>query len=134
GPPPLSPAGWGRGTSYQYDLAGNVTRTSMSGQPSNVPWAMPATGQVVDYHYDPAGNKDRETVVGAGTSLDTTCGPDQRGLATPRVDPRGMVPGADAEAYTSRFDYDERGQRVAPTRPAVLAATGGGCAAPPHRR
>ena len=121
----VDPGGLSRRTSFQYDLAGNVTRASWSGTASNVPWPMLTTGQIVDYQYDLAGNLTRQTVVGSATSLVTTYGYDQRRLRTSVTDPRGNVAGADPAAYTSTVRHDELERPVASTGPAVATERGG---------
>jgi RHS repeat-associated protein len=122
----LNPTGLARRTDYVYDLAGNVTRTSFSGKPSNVPWAMSTTGQVIEYGYDVAGNLIRQTAVGATQSLTTRYQFNQRGQLIGSTDPRGNVTGADPQAYTSTFRYDELGQQVSASLPAVAVEQNGG--------
>ncbi|HEY0697352.1 MAG TPA: hypothetical protein VGD43_06025, partial [Micromonospora sp.] len=122
----LDPTGLARRTDHVYDLAGTITRTSFSGKASNVPWAMPTTGQVVDYAYDITGNRIRQTEVGATQSRTTTYQYDQRGLMVGSTDPRGNVTGADPAAYTTTFRYDELGQEVSTRLPAVAAEQNGG--------
>ncbi|MFY1672501.1 LamG-like jellyroll fold domain-containing protein [Plantactinospora sp. WMMB334] len=122
----LDPTGVSRRTSYVYDAAGNVTRTTWSGQAANVPWAMPTSGQTVEYRYDAAGNRDRETVVGNGTNLVTSYRHDQRGLVTAVTDPRGNVSGANPADHTSTVRHDELERQVSSTGPAVAAESDGG--------
>jgi RHS repeat-associated protein len=118
----VDPGGLDRRTAYRYDAAGNVTRVTVSGQPSNVPWAVPTAASTVDYTYDLAGRKTAETVNAAGsTSQVTRFGYDQRGLLVSQTDPRGTVAGANPAAYTTVFGHDERGQLVSTVNPPVLA-------------
>jgi RHS repeat-associated protein len=119
------PAGLARTTNYTYDQAGNVLRVSRTGTPSNVPWPVPATAEVVDYVYDDAGNATRETISTGTESLVTTSTYDQRGLQLSTTDPRGNVAGADPAAYTTNFAYDEAEQLIRDTGAPVATETGG---------
>lgn len=120
------PGGLARTTNYTYDQGGNVLRVSRTGKPSNVPWPVTATPEVVDYGYDDAGNAVRETVSTGTESLVTTSAYDQRGLQVATTDPRGNVAGADPAAYTTTFVYDEAEQLVRDVGAPVAAETGGG--------
>jgi RHS repeat-associated protein len=124
----VDPGGLSRKTDLDYDLAGNVTKATTSGNASNVPWAVPATSEVVDYTYDLAGNLTKETEVSAGGNRVTTHGYDQRGLRTSTTDPRGNVTGADPAAFTTSFAYDELGRQTKMTAPPVSAESNGGAA------
>ncbi|GAB1510927.1 RHS repeat-associated core domain-containing protein [Actinophytocola sp. KF-1] len=119
------PAGLARTTNYTYDQGGNVLRVSRSGKPSNVPWPLPTTPEVVSYVYDDAGNAVRETVSTGTESLVTTSTYDQRGLQLSTTDPRGNVAGADPAAYTTTFAYDETGQLIRDVGAPVAAEAGG---------
>lgn len=120
------PGGLARTTTYTYDLAGNVTRTAMSGKPSNVPWTMPTTPETVDYLYDATGHATDETISDGTTKQLTKNTYDRRGLLIATVDPRGTATGANAAAYTTTYRYDELGRQVAVTGAPVAAETGGG--------
>ncbi|MEV0809801.1 RHS repeat-associated core domain-containing protein [Micromonospora sp. NPDC050200] len=120
------PGGLARTTTYGYDLAGNVTRTVMSGKASNVPWTMPTTPETVDYVVDDAGNVTKETATDGSTTQVTTYAYDQRGLRVAETDPRGNADGADPAAFTTTYRYDERGQQVGVTGAPVPTETGGG--------
>lgn len=120
------PAGLARTTTYGYDLAGNVTRTVMSGKPSNVPWTMPTTPETVDYVVDHAGDVTKETVTDGATTQVTTYAYDQRGLRVAETDPRGNADGADPAAFTTAYRYDELGRPVAVIGAPVPTETGGG--------
>ncbi len=122
----VDPGTLARRTSFTYDLAGNVTQVKRSGNPSNVPWTLPASPEVVDYTYDLAGNLTRETQTAGAEELVTTHSYDQRGLLTGTTDPRGNVSGADPAAYTTSYSYDQLGRQTRVTMPAVATESGGG--------
>ncbi|MFC3739289.1 RHS repeat-associated core domain-containing protein [Paractinoplanes deccanensis] len=120
------PGGLARTTTYAYDLAGNMTRTVMSGKASNVPWTMPTTPETADYVIDDAGNVTKETVTDGTTTQITTFAYDQRGLTVAETDPRGNAAGADPAAFTTTYRHDELGRQVAVTGAPVPTETGGG--------
>jgi RHS repeat-associated protein len=121
------PTGLARRTTFTYDLAGNVTSTTRSGNSSNVPWAAPTTGSTVSYEYDLSGNATKETAnAGGATTAVTTSRYDQRGMMLAQTDPRGNVSGADPTTYTTTFSYDEAGSAVSIVGPAVSAEQAGG--------
>ncbi len=119
------PGGLARTTNYTYDQGGSVTRVSRTGRPSNVPWTVPTTAEVVDYVYDDAGNAIRETTSTGTESLVTTSTYDQRGLQLSTTDPRGNAAGADPAAYTTNFAYDELERLVRDTSAPVATESGG---------
>ncbi|WP_229402675.1 polymorphic toxin-type HINT domain-containing protein, partial [Micromonospora okii] len=104
-------------TSYTYDAMGNVTRTTRTGRPSNVPWTLSATPEQVDYAYDVSGNVIRQTVVAGTVTRVTTSTYDQRGLLTAATDPLGR---------TIRYQNDELGRQTRVVAPAVAAEENGG--------
>lgn len=123
------PGGLSRRIDYTYDVAGNVTRSSRTGNWSNVPWSAAVTQEVVEYQYDDIGNMTRETVLGSTAAYATVYGYDRRGLLTSVTDPRGTAPGADPAPFTTNFVNDEVGQRIRTVAPPVSAESGGGPAA-----
>ncbi|TVT48593.1 DNRLRE domain-containing protein, partial [Amycolatopsis rhizosphaerae] len=116
------PGGLGRTTSYNFDAEGNVTRSTLSGKASNVPWITSATPETSEYAYDDNGNLTDATITDGTTRLTTHYGYDQRGLRVSVTDPRG------GDAYTSRTTYDEAGRAVTVTGAPVAAESGGGAA------
>ncbi|WBB58179.1 polymorphic toxin-type HINT domain-containing protein [Streptomyces sp. WMMC500] len=109
---------------YDYDLAGNVTRTTSGGSSSNVPWPVSTTPETVDYVYDGAGRLRQEIVLNGSADLTTTYDYDQRNLTTAVTDPLGR---------TTNLGYDALGRRVSTTAPQVQAEPGDGTAAQPVR-
>ncbi|OZV81609.1 hypothetical protein CA850_10595 [Micromonospora echinospora] len=122
----LDPTGLRRTTTFGYDLNGNVTRTTRTGNPSNLPWLVAAATETVEYTYDDAGNQLTEKVIAGTESRVTSYTYDQRGLRKTMTDPRGNVTGADKAAFTTTYRYDELGQLVGATGPAVSAESNGG--------
>lgn len=122
----VNPGGLNRRTAFTYDLAGNVTSTTRSGNASNVAWAVPTASAMVSYNYDTAGNMVRETVGTGATATVTTHRYDQRGMQIATTDPRGNVTGADPAAYTTTFHHDEHGQQTSITSPPVSMERSGG--------
>ncbi|WP_345074806.1 LamG-like jellyroll fold domain-containing protein [Phytohabitans flavus] len=121
----LDPTGLRHTSTYAYDGNGNVTRTTQSGTPSNVPWTVVATPQAVEYAYDNVGNVVEEKVVAGTDTRVTSYTYDRRGLRLSTTDPRGNVPGADKRAFTTTYAYDELGRQVQVTGPAVAVESGG---------
>ncbi|GAA4233421.1 polymorphic toxin-type HINT domain-containing protein [Actinomadura meridiana] len=119
------PDGLARRTDFRYDANGNVTKTSVTGVPSNVPWITSTAPEVVEMSYDPTGNLTKEIQTDGPTSLVTSHTYDQRGLRTSTTAPRGNVPGADPAAYTSTFGYDELNHPTTVTGPEVAAESAG---------
>ncbi|GAA5178696.1 polymorphic toxin-type HINT domain-containing protein [Rugosimonospora acidiphila] len=115
----VDPGGLSRATAFTYDQDGNVTEVRTSGNPSNVPWAVSATPEVVDYNYDLSGNQTRQTQTAGGATRVTTYNYDPRGLLTSTVDPRGNVSGADPTQYTTTYQYDALNRPTTVTMPAV---------------
>ncbi len=113
----VDPGGLARRSTATFDLNGNVTRTTRSGQSSGVPWLMPTAPEVADFIYDATGNRTRETISGNGTTRVTNYVYNQRGLLTSATGPGGD---------TSAFEYDELGRQVRETGPQVTAESNGG--------
>ncbi|WP_431037738.1 DNRLRE domain-containing protein [Streptomyces sp. P6-2-1] len=111
------PAGLARRTTFAYDLAGNVTTTKNSGNPSNVPWPVSASPEQVDYVYDLAGNATQETVHNGTATLTTRYAYDQRGLTRSVTDPAG---------HTTDYGYDALGRQISTLAPAVETEQDGG--------
>ncbi|WP_203935351.1 polymorphic toxin-type HINT domain-containing protein [Planosporangium mesophilum] len=120
------PGGLARTTSFEYDLNGNVTKSTTTGKSSNVPGFDAGGSEVVSYAYGDDGLVRTRTVLGDGTSQVTSYAYDQRGLLTSTTDARGTATGADPAAYTSTFSYDEAGRLVTAIGPPVAAESGGG--------
>jgi RHS repeat-associated protein len=111
------PAGQLLTTNYTYDAMGNVTRTTRSGRPSNVPWTMSTTPEQTDFVYDDTGNAIRQTVTAGSTTRVSISSYDRRGLLTASTDPLGR---------TFTYTYDELGRQVRTTSPSVSAEVNGG--------
>ncbi|QFZ19014.1 RHS repeat-associated core domain-containing protein [Saccharothrix syringae] len=121
----LDPGGLARTNAFTYDGNGNIKSVTMTGKPSNVPWAVANDQQKVTYDYDDDDNVVQETVFdGAGTRVTRTAY-DRRGLPVSETDARGLVAGADPAAFTTRAGYDELGQLVTATGAPVAAESGG---------
>ncbi|MEV1143136.1 LamG-like jellyroll fold domain-containing protein [Micromonospora sp. NPDC049799] len=125
----LDPTGLRRTTTFAHDPNGNVTRTTRTGNASNLPWLVAAATETVEYTYDNAGNQTVEKVIAGTETRVTSYTYDQRGLRTSVTDPRGNVTGANKAAFTSTFRYDELGRPVGATGPAVSAESNGGAPA-----
>ncbi|MEU4218228.1 polymorphic toxin-type HINT domain-containing protein [Actinoplanes sp. NPDC026623] len=114
-----------RVTTFVYDGNGNVTKTTRSGNPSNVPWSVAAVSERVDYGYDDGGNMIRQTVYDGTNTQVTTNTYDKRGLQTSTTDPRGNVSGADPAAYTTTIVNDELGRPTVVTGAPVATESNG---------
>ncbi|WP_188317006.1 LamG-like jellyroll fold domain-containing protein [Solihabitans fulvus] len=121
----VDPKGLARRTLFAYDLAGNVTRVTRTGNESNTGVMNSSDAEIVDYGYDDAGRQTTETVETDTDNLTTTRGYDQRGLLTSVTDPRGAVAGADPAAYTTTLGYDDLGRSVTSTAPTVSVESAG---------
>ncbi|MFI0366733.1 DNA/RNA non-specific endonuclease [Actinomadura sp. 1N219] len=121
----LDPTGLAHRTTYRYDAGGNVTRETVGGAPSNVPWPTPVDGETTDYTYDTPGRVTARTVTDGTTSQITSFAYDQRDLLTSATDPRGNAVGADKPAYTTTYRYDEIGRQIAVASPPVATESGG---------
>ncbi|MEV3978206.1 polymorphic toxin-type HINT domain-containing protein [Nonomuraea sp. NPDC049758] len=108
----FDPAKLARKTVYTYDAAGNVTAEQYS-----------ATGTTrserIDYTYDKKNNLTGQKVENDAQDLISSWTVDDRGLVVRAVDPRGNVPGADSDAYTTTYRYDTAGQLVETKAPTV---------------
>jgi RHS repeat-associated protein len=126
----VDPGGVNRVNSYEYDLIGNVTKSTASGIAVNVPWAVEATAtNVVTQVYNPAtGRLDQEKTVDGSTSRVVSYTYDQRGYVLTKTDPRGNVSGADKAAFTTTYRYDENGDQTTVIAPAVSVENTGGTA------
>ncbi len=122
----VDPSGLARRTAFGYDLNGNVTRVSRSGNASNVNFPLATQPEVVDYTYDLAGRQTRQTASTGTDTLVTSYDYDQRSLPVATTDPRGNAVGADKAAFTTTFAYDELGRQVRVEGPPVAAESGGG--------
>ncbi|MEJ3742645.1 RHS repeat-associated core domain-containing protein [Actinomycetes bacterium KLBMP 9797] len=114
------PDGLRRTSTFAFDLNGNVTRTTMTGRPSNVPGIGTQPSDQVDYEYDDAGNVRTETITAGPDTRVTSYTYDQRGLRTSATDPKNA---------TTDYDYDEAGRLVKVTGPAVTAEDADGTSA-----
>jgi RHS repeat-associated protein len=106
------PDGLRRTSTFTFDLNGNVTRTTMTGRPSNVPGIGSQPSDQVTYDYDDAGNVKSETVTAGTRTRVTSYTYDKRGLRKTATEP-GQA--------TTDYEYDEAGRLVKVTRPAVTA-------------
>ncbi|MFF5293698.1 RHS repeat-associated core domain-containing protein [Paractinoplanes globisporus] len=113
----FDPTGLNRATTYQYDLLGNVTRTTTTGNTVNVPWLVQAGAtNVVSRVYNAKGQLEQEKELDGTASRSTTYAYDQRGLTLSVTDPRGGI---------TTFGYDENGDRISSTAPTVGVESGG---------
>ncbi|MFI5837254.1 LamG-like jellyroll fold domain-containing protein [Micromonospora sp. NPDC051300] len=126
----VDPTGLRRSTTVTYDPNGNVTKSVLTGNPSNVPWTTAVASETVEYTHDDAGNVRTEKVMNGSEARIISYTYDQRGLRKTVTDPRGNVAGADAAAYTTTFEYDELGRQVRVVGPTVAAESDGGAATP----
>ncbi|MEN3308588.1 MAG: hypothetical protein V7603_4790 [Micromonosporaceae bacterium] len=92
----------GRTTRMEYDRNGRQTQTTDSG------------GKATKTEYDAAGNKIKDTRPTGGV---TTWTYDDDGLLASITEPRGNETGADPARFTTRFEYDPAGNRIAMTDP-----------------
>ncbi|MEV6963770.1 LamG-like jellyroll fold domain-containing protein [Hamadaea sp. NPDC051192] len=111
------PGGQALTATYTYDLMGNVTRTTSTGRPSNVPWVLATTTEQTDYVYDDTGNAIRQTVTAGSTTRVSTSTYDQRGLLTSTTDPLGR---------TTTYTNDQLGRRIRAISPSVTVEQDGG--------
>ncbi|WP_206059488.1 RHS repeat-associated core domain-containing protein [Nonomuraea zeae] len=98
----------GRETRAAYDKAGRQTEITDAG------------GKTTRTEYDEAGNRIKEIAATGGI---TTWAYDDDGLLTKVTDPRGNVEGADPDAYTTRYEYDQAGNQVKSIDPLGNATT-----------
>ncbi|NRQ39195.1 hypothetical protein HII36_46350 [Nonomuraea sp. NN258] len=87
----------GRKTSMGYDPAGRQTEITDSG------------GNTTKTEYDKAGNRIKEVSATGGV---TTWKYDDDGFMVAVTEPRGNVEGADPAKYTTRYEYDQAGNRT----------------------
>lgn len=130
----VDPAGLKRTTTYEHDLAGNITRETHTGGWSNAALASPATvTDATSYVYDVAGRRVSQTVEnttgGVASNMTTSWTYDQRGLATSMTTPRGNASGATKADFTTSYVNDELGRLVKTVAPTVKAEQDGGAAA-----
>ncbi|MFG1606771.1 LamG-like jellyroll fold domain-containing protein [Actinoplanes sp. NPDC049265] len=115
-----------RVSTFKFDLNGNVTLTTQSGKPSNLPWLVAAETQQVAYVYDDGNKMTKETVTGSGGKTQVTTNKyDKRGLLVSSTDPRGNVTGADPAAYTTDVTNDELGRPTVTTDAPAKAESNG---------
>ena len=119
----VDPGKVNRTNTFVFDANGNVTRTTQTGNSSNVPGFDSHPVEQVDYTYDDAGNQIKETVTAGSQTRVSSYTYDRRGLRLSATDPRGNVSGADKAAYTTSYEYDELGQLVKVTEPPTTAET-----------
>lgn len=126
----VDPGGLNRVTGYTYDLLGNITRTTTSGNAVNVPWPVAAGAtNVVSEVYNPAtGRLDQEKTLDGTAGRNTSYTYDQRGYTLTKTDPLGNVTGAGKAAYTTTYKYDENGDQTTVIAPAVTVESNGGTA------
>ncbi|WP_432747297.1 DNRLRE domain-containing protein [Streptomyces sp. JH002] len=110
----FDPEGLNRRTTYTYDAADRVLEQRQKG-------ADEEEHQFQSFTYDVAGNVLSETIGDADSSFTTRHSYDQRGLRITTVSPRGAVDGADADEFTTEFDYDALGRAVVVTAPGTDA-------------
>ncbi|TQJ17751.1 RHS repeat-associated core domain-containing protein [Kribbella jejuensis] len=127
----VDPTGLKRATTYDHDLAGNVTRETNTGNWSNATVAGPTTvTDATDYVFDAAGRRVSQTVEntsgGTATNMTTSWTYDQRGLATSMTTPRGNASGAVKADFTTTYVNDELGRMVKTVAAKVKAEQDGG--------
>ncbi|WP_305790283.1 LamG-like jellyroll fold domain-containing protein, partial [Symbioplanes lichenis] len=110
------PGGVSRGSKYEYDALGNVTKTTITGSPVNLPWAETGGSNVLSNVYNAKGQLEQEKVSDGTKTQVTSYTYDKRGLALTSKDPNGNI---------TTFRYDENGDRTATIAPAVAVETGG---------
>lgn len=116
-------------TSNTYDARGNLltttdplgrTRTATYDTYGNVTAATDAAGHTTSFGYDAHGNLLTATdPTGAQTRY--TINPD--GTVATMVDPRGTSAGPDPSDHTTRYGYDQHGNRTSTTDPSGARAT-----------
>ncbi|GAB3895324.1 hypothetical protein GCM10029964_075040 [Kibdelosporangium lantanae] len=114
----VDPTGLKRTNTFTYDGDGNVKSVTTTGVPSNVPWTTGNAQQKVTYDYDDSDNQIQQTVFGDTDTRVTKTSYDLRGFPVSTTDARG-------DQFTTRTTYDEVGQAVTTTGPAVTAETYG---------
>ncbi|MFI6921780.1 RHS repeat-associated core domain-containing protein [Nonomuraea spiralis] len=114
----FDPTKLARKTVYTYDAAGNVTAEQYSA-------AGTTRSERIDYTYDKKNNLVRQKVENDMQDLISTWTVDDRGLVVSEVDPRGNVPGADPDAYTTTYRYDASGRLVETKAPTVQVEKNG---------
>ncbi|MFD1048540.1 hypothetical protein ACFQ1S_24915, partial [Kibdelosporangium lantanae] len=108
----VDPTGLKRTNTFTYDGDGNVKSVTTTGVPSNVPWTTGNAQQKVTYDYDDSDNQIQQTVFGDTDTRVTKTSYDLRGFPVSTTDARG-------DQFTTRTTYDEVGQAVTTTGPAV---------------
>ncbi|MEV7006698.1 RHS repeat-associated core domain-containing protein [Streptosporangium sp. NPDC051022] len=98
----------GRKTTMGYDRSGRQTEIK------------DPAGKTTRTEYDAAGNRIKETNAEGGV---TTWKYDDDGLLVGVTEPRGNVEGADPARFTTRYEYDQAGNRVKTVDPLGNAVT-----------
>ncbi|MEU5869739.1 RHS repeat-associated core domain-containing protein [Nonomuraea sp. NPDC047529] len=114
----FDPAKLARKTVYTYDAAGNVTAEQYSA-------AGTTRSERIDYTYDKKNNLIGQKVENDAQDLISSWTVDDRGLVVNAVDPRGNMPGADPDAYTTTYRYDPSGRLVETKAPTVQVEKNG---------
>ncbi|MCP2303843.1 RHS repeat-associated core domain-containing protein [Actinokineospora globicatena] len=115
----LDPAGLNRRTEFRYDTEGNRTQEKRTGASSNSARVDTSRVELTDLVYDSSGKLTQRRVSNGPKVLVSVFGYDQRGLLRTATDPRGA-------GYTTDYGYDEHGNAVSVTAPAVQVESGGG--------
>ncbi|MEV0623216.1 DUF6531 domain-containing protein, partial [Nonomuraea sp. NPDC050404] len=108
----FDPAGLARRNAYVYDANDNVTKVTRTA-------AKTGRAESIEYVYNDDDVPTRRTVENGDQDLTTSWKVDERGLAVAQTDPRGNVPGADAEDFTAHARYDLAGRLVEVKAPEV---------------
>jgi RHS repeat-associated protein len=114
---------------------GDLDRTTTldyftGGQIRSIRRSDPRSSDLRTFTYDVAGRKVTETLGDGADALTTRYAYDPRGNVVAVTDPRGTVEGADAAAFTTEHGYDAAGRLVRTTSPAVAVDLLGGTARP----
>ncbi|MFJ8802939.1 LamG-like jellyroll fold domain-containing protein [Streptomyces sp. NPDC102487] len=116
----FDPDGLARTTTLTYDGDDRVKQQTQSISSDKT--------LTVSSEYDAGGNVIKRTVTDGTTTHVTTGTYDDRGLPLTAVSPRGNVPNANADAYTTAYRYDALGRLVQETSPSVSVEENGGTA------